>query len=99
MSQGLCMFDSSGRLVMSNDRYRELYGLPPELVRPGCSIRDLLEYRRRIVQFSGDPDEYIAKLQSRTAARGIRAGVRAARWPHHLPDKPSNAHRRLGGNP
>jgi diguanylate cyclase (GGDEF)-like protein/PAS domain S-box-containing protein len=75
MSQGLCMFDSSGRLVMSNDRYRELYGLPPDLVRPGCSIRDLLEHRRQIVQFSGDPDEYIAKLQSRIARHETSAQV------------------------
>jgi diguanylate cyclase (GGDEF)-like protein/PAS domain S-box-containing protein len=75
MSQGLCMFDSSGRLVMSNDRYRELYGLPPDLVRPGCSIRDLLEHRRQIVQFSGDPDQYIANLQSRIARHETSAQV------------------------
>jgi diguanylate cyclase (GGDEF)-like protein len=65
MSQGLCMFDTSGTLVMSNDRYRELYGLPTDLVRPGCSIRDLLEHRRLVGQFSGDPDQYIASLQSK----------------------------------
>jgi diguanylate cyclase (GGDEF)-like protein len=65
MSQGLCMFDTSGTLVMSNDRYRELYGLPTDLVRPGCSIHDLLEHRRLVGQFSGDPDQYIASLQSK----------------------------------
>jgi len=75
MSQGLCMFDSSGTLVMSNDRYRELYGLPPDLVTPGCSIRDLLEHRRWIGQFSGDPDEYIARLQSKIEQHETSAQV------------------------
>src|SRR5204863_2107507 len=27
MSQGLLLFDSSGRLLMCNDRYRQMYGL------------------------------------------------------------------------
>jgi diguanylate cyclase (GGDEF)-like protein len=75
MSQGLCMFDSSGRLVMSNDRYRELYGLPSELVTPGCSIRDLLEHRRLAGQFSGDPDEYIASLRSKIEQHETSAQV------------------------
>jgi diguanylate cyclase (GGDEF)-like protein len=75
MSQGLCMFDTSGTLVMSNDRYRELYGLPSDLVRPGCSIRDLLEHRRLAGQFSGDPDHYIASLQSKIEQHETSAQV------------------------
>ena len=35
MSQGLVMFDSSARLVVCNQRYLEMYGLSPEIVRPG----------------------------------------------------------------
>jgi diguanylate cyclase (GGDEF)-like protein/PAS domain S-box-containing protein len=75
MSQGLCMFDASGTLIMSNDRYRELYGLPPDLVTRGCSIRDLLAYRRQIGQFSGDPDEYIANLQAKIEQRRTSAEI------------------------
>lgn len=29
MTQGLCMFDSAARLVLCNDRYIEMYRLPP----------------------------------------------------------------------
>src|ERR1019366_5462657 len=36
MSQGLVMFDSSTRLVVCNQRYLEMYGLLPHIVRPGC---------------------------------------------------------------
>src|SRR5258708_27884927 len=33
MSEGLCMFDAAARLVLCNDRYVELYGLPPDVAR------------------------------------------------------------------
>jgi diguanylate cyclase (GGDEF)-like protein len=75
MSQGLCMFDASGTLVMSNDRYRDLYGLPSDLVRPGCSIRDLLERRRLAGQFSGDSDQYITSLQAKIEQHETSAQV------------------------
>jgi diguanylate cyclase (GGDEF)-like protein len=65
MSQGLLMFDASGRLIMRNQRYGEMYGLPPEVVRPGCTIRKLLERRREAGALSGeDPDVYLEHLMS-----------------------------------
>ena len=60
MTQGLCMFDSAARLIICNDRYIQMYGLSPEQTYPGCSLRDLLEYRKARGNFSDDPDEYIA---------------------------------------
>ena len=42
MSQGLCMFDADGRLVVSNRRYIEMYRLPAEIVRPGCRVEKLV---------------------------------------------------------
>src|ERR1051325_10994843 len=36
MSQGLAMCDGSERLVVCNGRYMEMYGLSPEVVKPGC---------------------------------------------------------------
>ena len=48
MSQGLCLFDAEKRLVISNKRYREMYGLPDELVLPGTPLsRILLFYEDR----------------------------------------------------
>jgi diguanylate cyclase (GGDEF)-like protein/PAS domain S-box-containing protein len=63
MSQGLCMFDAQARLVICNRRYVEMYGLPPDIVKPGVPLRDLLRYRVAIGTFSGDPDDYSADLQ------------------------------------
>ena len=38
MSQGLVMFNSAAQLVICNDRYREIYDLPPDLTKPGCAV-------------------------------------------------------------
>jgi len=66
MSQGLCLFDAAGKVVVVNDRYREIYGLPEGLIRPGTLLREILEYRRALGNFDG-PDipvylaEYVQK--------------------------------------
>ena len=44
MSHGLCMFDTHGNLVVRNERFCELYGVAPSMVRPGASMRKLVEY-------------------------------------------------------
>ena len=45
IAEGLCMFDADARLVISNKGYAQIYGLPPELVRPGTPHRDIVEFR------------------------------------------------------
>jgi diguanylate cyclase (GGDEF)-like protein len=64
MSQALLMFDSSARLAIINRRYYEMYGLSPEIVKPGCTSQDLLKYRVQNGTFSGDPEQYAKSLVS-----------------------------------
>jgi diguanylate cyclase (GGDEF)-like protein len=45
MRQGLCFFDGSKRLIVSNRRYAELYGIAPEAVQPGMELREIVELR------------------------------------------------------
>jgi diguanylate cyclase (GGDEF)-like protein/PAS domain S-box-containing protein len=45
MSQALCMFDDEHRLVVWNQRYASLYCVSPERLKPGISLREILEYR------------------------------------------------------
>ncbi len=60
MAQGLCMFDGEKRLIVCNKRYADLYGLSPELVQPGTSFHQILEYRVASGVISGeDPELYI----------------------------------------
>jgi len=63
MRQGLCMFDSAMQLVVSNDRYREMYQLTPEQTAPGTPLRQLLETRRVNGNFVSDIDTYIASVK------------------------------------
>jgi diguanylate cyclase (GGDEF)-like protein/PAS domain S-box-containing protein len=47
ISQGVCFFDGERRLVLSNDRYAEIYRLEPELLEPGLTFREIIELRFR----------------------------------------------------
>jgi diguanylate cyclase (GGDEF)-like protein len=62
MSQGLIMFDASARMVVCNRRYIEMYSLSEATVRPGCTLRELLEYRIANCTFTGDPVQYTEEL-------------------------------------
>jgi diguanylate cyclase (GGDEF)-like protein len=44
MSQGLVMFDRDGGLIVCNQRYAELYRLPPEMTCAGVSQKAMLEH-------------------------------------------------------
>ncbi len=68
MSQGLCMFDGNERLVICNQRYREMYKLSDDIVKPGCTLQSLLEYRIHNGSFSRDPIDYRRELTSAMAA-------------------------------
>jgi diguanylate cyclase (GGDEF)-like protein len=80
MSQGVLLFDSETRLIFCNRRYIEMYGLSPEIARPGRHLRDLLVQRMQAGTFTDDPDDYIVRLKEGIAAQ--------ASFDHtvHLPD-------------
>jgi diguanylate cyclase (GGDEF)-like protein len=68
MNQGLVMFDAGARLVICNQRYTQMYGLKPDSVRPGSTLRELIDLRRANGTFSGDPEQYIETLLASIAA-------------------------------
>ncbi len=53
------MFDADGRLMLFNRRYIEMYNMSPEVVVPGCTLRDLVVHRKAIGVLTGDIDAYI----------------------------------------
>jgi diguanylate cyclase (GGDEF)-like protein len=67
MTQGLLLFDSSQRLVVCNQRYIEMFGVSTDVVKPGCTIRELLQHRKDTGSFTGDVDEYCATLLPKMA--------------------------------
>jgi diguanylate cyclase (GGDEF)-like protein len=80
MSHGLLLFDASERLVICNQRYIEMYGLSPEIVKPGCALRDLILHRRQTGTFTGSIDGY------RSTLKGDLAQQKITHTHAHLPD-------------
>jgi diguanylate cyclase (GGDEF)-like protein/PAS domain S-box-containing protein len=61
MSQGLCMFDAEGRILLYNERYAEMMGrtgLPLE----GKSLLDVLREQKALNRWDGDPDQFVATM-------------------------------------
>jgi diguanylate cyclase (GGDEF)-like protein len=62
MSQGLCLFDPDQRVVVANRRYAEIYGLRPDQLKPGTTLRDILSARiARGIYSNVEADEFIER--------------------------------------
>ncbi|HMK78076.1 MAG TPA: PAS domain S-box protein [Xanthobacteraceae bacterium] len=55
VTQGVVMFDGAGRLLLANDRYRQIYRLSEAQTMPGTTLRQILEHRIAAGTFDGDP--------------------------------------------
>ncbi|MGE0611709.1 MAG: PAS domain S-box protein [Hyphomicrobiales bacterium] len=73
MSQGICLFDADQRLIVSNQRYAEIYGLDPELLQPGTSLREILQYRIGKGLFAGESPEAYIEERMKWVSSGKRA--------------------------
>ena len=61
ISQGLCMMDAKGRLVICNEPYARIYNLPSALLRPGTQLEDILSHLFDMgMSAGGTREEYIA---------------------------------------
>jgi len=59
MTQGLCLYDAQNRLEVFNRRYLEIFGLPPDRIKPGISFREVLEIA---VACNNHPDKTVDQL-------------------------------------
>jgi len=78
MSQGLCMFDAAARIVVCNRQYVRMYGLSPEVVKPGCTLRTLMEHRKKTGLLTLDPQQYCKEIVDSIAAGKTSKWVIAA---------------------
>ncbi|WP_323014457.1 putative bifunctional diguanylate cyclase/phosphodiesterase [Devosia sp.] len=61
ISQGLCMMDARGRLVICNEPYARIYNLPVELLKPGTQLEDILSHLFDMgMSAGGTREDYIA---------------------------------------
>src|SRR6202161_2329081 len=71
MTQGVVLFELSGRLVVCNDQYLRMYGLSPDFVGPGSHLKDIVAERVKTGSLQRDPAEYCAELMEAMAAGKI----------------------------
>ena len=69
MTQGLLLFDAKQHLIICNKRYLEMYGLSAEIVKPGCSFREVIAHRKDTGSFVGDIDHYVEVVMRDIAHR------------------------------
>jgi PAS domain S-box-containing protein len=87
LNAGFVMFDADERLVLCNRKYRELYHIPPDILRPGVRYEDVIrqtmstdpEHFRKLLG-GEDLEAYIARrmraIRSSTACPPQRLGER-----------------------
>ena len=68
MAHGLSMFDRNQRLVVCNDHYGEMYGLPSALTQRGTLLRDILQARVAMDCCPRDPEHYVEERLEAVAA-------------------------------
>ena len=64
MPTGLSMFDADGRLIVCNERYVELYGMSPDLVRRGADICDIVAHRKQTSGLDMDARAYVDEFRN-----------------------------------
>ena len=69
MTQGLILYDASERVVVHNQQFLDMMGLSPDVIRPGCTFRDVIAHRRETGSLTMGVEEYREAF-----LRGIAAG-------------------------
>ena len=60
--QGLVLYDASARIVICNQPYIDMFGLSPDVAKPGCTMQRLIAHRKETGSFDGDIDEFCAAI-------------------------------------
>jgi len=65
--QGLVVYDKAARITVCNKRYIEMFGLSPEVAKPGLSMQGLIAHRKETGSFDGDVDEFCNAIMRNVA--------------------------------
>ena len=76
MVQGLCMFDKVQRLIVVNRRYLEIYGFAADVVKPGITLRALMEYSVSLDNYTAEEAERALAERNDPARLSIRTVIK-----------------------
>ncbi len=65
--QGLVLYDNASRVTVCNQRYIEMFGLSPDVAKPGCTMYELISHRKETGSFSGDVGEFCDSIRRNVA--------------------------------
>ena len=69
LALGIVIFDDRREVVFCNARYRDMYGLSPEQVKPGTPTSELIRHRLNLgLKVAAAPDDYIRQRVGRDIA-------------------------------
>lgn len=86
LPDGFVLFDREDRLLMCNDRFRAIYSLSAEAIRPGASFADILRHgvaRGQFAEALGREETWIAERLAEHAAPprgGLEQKLSNGRW-------------------
>ncbi len=96
ITEGFACYDRDDRLVVCNERYRQMYDASAEIIRPGVPFEDVIRHGVAHGQYpdaGADPEEFVARrLAFHREAGGGRSEMRLSdgRWvmvaEHRTPD-------------
>jgi diguanylate cyclase (GGDEF)-like protein len=67
--QGLVLYDASARIIICNRPYIEMFGLSPDVAKPGSTMHRLIAHRQETGSFDGDVDAFCDAI-----IRNVRLG-------------------------
>jgi PAS domain S-box-containing protein len=69
ITQGVAFFDQEQRLTLANRRYAAIYRLSPDQLRPGATLREIVELRAAAGTCPMAVDDYLAYVTTISAKR------------------------------
>ncbi|MGO4872259.1 MAG: putative bifunctional diguanylate cyclase/phosphodiesterase [Roseiarcus sp.] len=81
IGQGVCYFDRDRRLILSNRRYAQMYGLDPDSIRPGMSLEEIAAGR-----FAGGAFPRVTQQEYLAWCDKVNVGSEPRTWTTQLTD-------------
>ena len=75
MTQGVVLVDANETVQVCNHRYVEMYRLSPEIVKPGCTLRDLIQNRISTGSLNLDPEKYRSEILASVQTGGAMSRI------------------------
>lgn len=82
IDHGLCLFDRNKRLIMSNDYYASVFGLMPDMIKPGMHLTEIIQLRidhgsfvgKKIEDINEKADEWLKSFVDHTVTFKLTDG-------------------------